>query len=176
MWTIGRIVHILVLAWLMLRLQSILWFERSGGKLLLWWEIILENGSCICCCGVLSVIWKTVFFVCSITVWNDVNRWLKFSVIAKLFNRSCSASSSLNDVLIYFLKVLFFSSIFRKSSCEKEKTMMDYSLDSDEVVLVLVECRSVFFLEDFTFSFDSWELIDVFEIIRGYNVPFHCVL
>ena len=77
----------------------------------------------------------------------------------KLFNRSCLATSSLNNVSISFFKVLLFvSSIFRKSSCDKLETMVDSSLDSDVVVLVLVEFRSVCLFGRFYFLFsDSWE-------------------
>ena len=42
--------------------------------------------------------------VFSITVWNDANRWLKVSVIAKFFNLNYSVISSLNDVSISILK------------------------------------------------------------------------
>ena len=55
----------------------------------------------------LGIICRTKsLMVCRITIWKDANRWLKFSVIARLFSLSCSASSSLKDDSSSFLKVL----------------------------------------------------------------------
>ena len=68
-------------------------------------------------------------------------------MIARLFSRNCSATSSLKEDSIYFLKeVLLVSSILRKSSCEKLYTMVDSSLEMEAVVLVVVECVSLVFL------------------------------
>ena len=74
----------------------------------------------------LGIICRTKsLMVCRITIWKDANRWLKFSVIARLFSLSCSATSSLKDYSIYFLKVLLLvSSILRNSSTEKLDTMV----------------------------------------------------
>ena len=63
--------------------------------------------------------------VWSITVWKDAKRKLKFSVIARLFSLSCSATSTLKDNSICYLKVLLLvSSILRNSSTEKLDTMV----------------------------------------------------
>lgn len=73
---------------------------------------MLDGGKC-CYFGLACIICrKTSFIVFSINVWNDAKRWLKVSVIAKLFNLNCSETSSLNDVLISILKVLFLFLVF----------------------------------------------------------------
>ena len=46
----------------------------------------------------------TSFIVGSITIWNEEKRWLKFSVIVRLFRRNCSATSFLKEDSISFLK------------------------------------------------------------------------
>ena len=87
-------------------------------------------------CGMFGIIW----IVWSISVWKDAKRWLKFSVITKLFSLSCSVTSSLKDGLSSFLKVaLLVSIILRKSSLEKLDTIVDSSLDIDAVVFVVVD-------------------------------------
>ena len=49
-----------------------------------------------------------------------MKRWLIVLVIARLFNLSCSVTSSLKDDSIYLFKILLLvSSILRKSSWEK---------------------------------------------------------
>ena len=61
-------------------------------------------------------------------------------MIARLFNRNCSVTSSLKDGLSSFLKVaLLVSIILRKSSLEKLDTIVDSSLYIDAVVFVVVD-------------------------------------
>ena len=70
-------------------------------------------------------------------------------MIARLFSRNCSATSSLKEDLMSFLKeLLLVSSILRKSSWDKLDTMVDSSLDMEAVVLVVVECILFVFLCD----------------------------
>ena len=53
-----------------------------------------------------------------------------------------------------FLKALLFvSSVFRKSSCKNEETMVDFLFNMDAVVLVLVDCISLVFVEGFPYLF-----------------------
>ena len=71
-----------------------------------------------------------------------------------MFDHSCSATSLLKVVSIYFLKsLLFIYSIFRKLLCEKEEAMVDSSLDRDIVALVLVDSRLLVFVEGIPFLF-----------------------
>ena len=67
----------------------------------------------------------------------------------RLFSRNCSATSSLKEDSISFLKeLLLVLSILRKSLWEKLDTMVDSSLEMEAVVLVVVECISLVFLCD----------------------------
>ena len=90
-----------------------------------------------------------------------------------LFAWSCSATSCLNDASISSLKeVLFFSSIFRKSSCENVDTVVDSTFVMDAVADVLfvscvMEDECFFFLfsmvgneVSFSMSYDArmWRL------------------
>ena len=82
----------------------------------------------------------TSLMVWSITVWKVAKRKLKFSVIARLFSLSCSATSTLKDNSNCYLKVLLLvSSILRKLSWGKLDTISDSSLDMDTVVFVVIE-------------------------------------
>ena len=54
---------------------------------------------------------------------------------------------------LFFFKLLFVSSIFRKQSCENEETMADSSFDMDAVVLVFVDYISLVFVEGFPYFF-----------------------
>ena len=86
------------------------------------------------------------------TVWKNTNRWLIFSVIARLLSRNCSVTSSLKVYSSSFLKeLLLISSILRKSSWEKLNTMVDSSFEIEVVVLVVVEWMSLVFFMSFLF-------------------------
>ena len=79
------------------------------------------------------------FIVCNITVWNDVKRWFIVSIIVSLCICSCVATYFLKKASISSLNIILcFSNILRKSSWEKDDTMVEASFVTEAVADVVL--------------------------------------
>ena len=78
------------------------------------------------------------FIVCRITLWNHEKRWSIVAIIVSLC--SCVTTSFLKENSISSLNAVFFlSNVLRKSSWEKDDTMVDASFVTEEVTEVALD-------------------------------------